>query len=94
MKGTIFLWWSEIPYLPLFGLHASVTPPMIYRTAVAYKSSAQCIFGTLPENISPNNSSVYTVAWITKRKSCVTEIKVQGDLKCTQLRYEAEWLSL
>lgn len=88
MNGTILFWWSEIPYLPLFGLHSSVMPPMVYRTDVACKSSAQCIFGMLPENISLNNSSVYAVAWITKGKSCITELKVWRGLKCTQLMYE------
>jgi len=88
MKETIFFWWSQIPYLPLLGLHPGVRPPMVRRTDVACKSSAQCIFDMLLENISPNNSSVYAVALVTKRKSCITEIKVQMGLKCTQLTYE------
>lgn len=37
----------------------NVMPPIVYRTDVACKSPAQCIFGMLPENISLNNSSVY-----------------------------------
>lgn len=88
MKGTIFFWWSEIPYLPLFGLHSSVMPPTVYWADVARKSSAQCIFGMLLENISLNNSTAYAIAWITKGKSCIIEIKVQKVLKCTQLMYE------
>lgn len=81
MKETILFWWSEIPYLPLFGLHSSVMPPVVSGTDVACKLSeflVCCwkIFTLISLQCMPLHGS---------QKSCITETKVQGGLKCTQL---------
>lgn len=89
MKGTIFFWWSEIPYLPLLGFCSTVMS-LWYMRLTLHASRMLGVFLVHCQKIFPLIIlQCMALHGSQKEKAALLkEIKVWRGLECTQLMYQ------